>query len=57
MSAPTTQASADPLTCNVGGYKALPGLAAAAADNALTVTWDGEKNQELRLRFTVNRSS
>jgi len=46
-------ASADPLTCNVSGYKALPGLAAAAADNALTVTWDGEKNQEVRLRFTV----
>ena len=47
-------ASADPLTCTTGSYKAQPGLVAAAADNALTVTWDGEKNQELRLRFTVN---
>src|SRR5262252_1036586 len=49
-----TTANADPLACTTGGYKPLPGLTAAAADNALTVTWDGEKNQELRLRFTVN---
>ena len=45
---------ADPLACTTTSYKALPGLTAAAADNALTVTWDGEKNQEIRLRFVVN---
>ena len=47
-------ASADPLTCIATGYKATAGLVAAVADNAVTVTWDGEKNQEIRLRFTVN---
>ena len=47
-------AHADPLTCTTTGYRATPGLVAAVADNALTVTWDGEKNQEIRLRFTLN---
>jgi hypothetical protein len=37
--------SADPLTCNRSGYKAVPGLAAAVLDNTLAVVWDGEKNQ------------
>ena len=35
-------AHADPLTCNLTGYKALPGLTAAVADNTLAVTWDGD---------------
>ena len=47
-------AHADPLTCTTTGYRATPGLVAAVADNALTVTWDGEKNQEIRLRFTLS---
>jgi hypothetical protein len=46
-------ASADPLTCNLTGYKALPGLTAAVADNTLTVAWDGDKNQDVRLRLTI----
>jgi len=46
-------ASADPLACNLSGYKPLPGLSAAAADNALVVTWDGDRNQEVRLRLGV----
>ena len=50
-------ASADPLTCTVTGYKPIAGLAAVVADNAVTVTWDGEKDQEIRLRFTVNRGT
>jgi hypothetical protein len=45
--------SADPLTCNLSGYKALPGLTAAVADNTLAISWDGDKSQEVRLRFTV----
>jgi len=47
-------ASADPLTCNLGGYKATPGLTASAGDNTLTLMWDGDKNQELRLRFAID---
>ena len=46
---------ADPLTCNMNGYKAAPGLAATLANDALTVTWDGDRNQELRLRFGALR--
>ena len=46
-------AYADPLTCTLTGYKAQSGLSAAVADNVLTLTWDGERGQELRLRFTL----
>ena len=49
-----TAAYADPLTCTTTGYKSAAGLVAAVADNALTLTWDGERNQEIRLRFTIN---
>ncbi len=45
---------ADPLTCNLTGYKAVAGLTAAVSDNTLTVTWDGDKNAEVRVRFTLN---
>jgi hypothetical protein len=45
---------ADPLTCSVAHYKAAPGLTAAVADNAATVTWDGDNHQELRLRLMIN---
>ena len=37
-------ASADPLTCNLTGYKAAPGLTAAMADNAL----DGDVGRRQR---------
>jgi len=49
--------SADPLTCNLTAYKALPGMAAAVSDNTLAVTWDGEKNQEIRLRFAIENGT
>ena len=45
--------SADSLNCALTGYTATPGLTAAVADNALTLTWDGEKSQEIRLRLAV----
>ena len=44
---------ADPLTCDLTGYKATPGLTAAVADETLSVSWDGDNNQELRLRLTI----
>jgi len=52
-----TVASADPLTCNLAEYKAAPGLAAAVAENALVLTWDGSSGQELRLQFTLNAAT
>ena len=47
-------ASADPLTCNMNGYKATPGLTAAIADNVLTIAWNGDTNREVRLRFALD---
>jgi hypothetical protein len=47
-------ASADPLACSLAGYKAGPGLTAAVSGETLAVTWDGAKNQELRLRFAID---
>jgi hypothetical protein len=44
---------ADPLQCSLSGYKAGPGLSATAANNTLTLIWDGDHNQTLRLRFGV----
>ena len=46
-------ARADPLNCNLAGYKATPGLAAVVADNSLVVTWAGDNDAELRLRFGI----
>jgi hypothetical protein len=53
----TSALSADPLTCNLTGYKALPGLTAAVSDNTLAITWDGEKNREVRLRLTIDNGT
>jgi hypothetical protein len=47
-------AFADPLPCDLTGYKAIQGLTAAVAEETLSVTWDGDNNQELRMRFTIN---
>jgi hypothetical protein len=49
-----SRASADPLACSFTGYKTSPGLTAAVSGEALAVTWDGAKNQELRLRFAID---
>ena len=44
---------ADPMRCDLSGYRRMAGLAAATANDALTLTWDGDRNQELRLRFGI----
>jgi hypothetical protein len=48
---PVHLASADPLSCNLSGYRGAAGLTATAGANTLTVIWDGERNQELRMQF------
>ena len=50
-------ASAEPLTCNLSAYRAASGLTAAADGTTLTVTWDGERQQELRLRFGLTAAT
>ena len=46
-------ASADPLNCNLTGYKAAPGLVAAVENQTLAVTWEGDNGAELRMRFSI----
>jgi hypothetical protein len=41
-------ASADPLTCNMSAYKATVGLTAACDAQAITLTWSGQKTDELQ---------
>jgi hypothetical protein len=52
-----SMASADPLTCTMGDYRAAAGLTAAVSDDALVVTWDGDRDMELRLRFVLDRGT
>src|SRR5574340_1094020 len=37
--------------CDLGGYKAQPGLKAESSGGALRVTWQGERGQENRAAF------
>ena len=46
-------ASAQALQCNLSGYSPSSGLAAGVANDALTVTWDGDQGQEVRMRFAL----
>ena len=47
------RAAAGSLNCSLTGYNAASGLSAAVAGDTLTFTWDGDGNQELRLRFAI----
>ena len=56
-SVPTIWASvalADPLACNLTGYKPADGLTAAMDGDSLVVTWAGDPGQEGQLHFTLN---
>ena len=41
------------VNCNMLGYKAADGLRAEAAHGGVTVTWQGEGQQELRAGFAL----
>ena len=49
-----SQAKADQLNCSLAEYSALPGLTATVAGDTLTVVWEGDRNQELRLRLAIH---
>jgi len=53
IAAPSIQAQ----TCNLSEYKASPGLTADAAQKTLTIAWDGEKNEEIRLRLALQNGT
>jgi len=48
---------ADPLSCDLNAYKALPGLGATLSGDVLTVQWEGDRGQEVRLRFAVDNGA
>ena len=50
-------ASADPLACSLAAYKASPGMTATVDGTALTLTWDGEANGEVRMRLAINNGT
>ena len=41
------------MSCALDGYRAQAGLTASQANDVLTLQWTGDRNQELRLRFTL----
>src|SRR5262245_52663724 len=45
--------SADTTMCNMSAYKAAAGLSAVYANDTLTISWNGDSDQELRLSFVV----
>ena len=46
-------ADAQTLQCSLSNFTVSPGLAATVAGDTLTVTWDGDRGQEARLRFAI----
>ncbi len=54
MAMTAAPSQADALRCDLQNYRAAPGLAAAVADDTLALTWDGNADQEVRLRLNIN---
>ncbi len=48
---------ADPLSCDLAAYRALPGLTAAMSGEVLTLQWYGDGGQELHLRFGLTKGA
>jgi hypothetical protein len=44
-------------TCDLSQYKPTSGLSASVDRNTLTLIWDGEKNEEIRLRLAISNGS
>jgi hypothetical protein len=46
-------ARAAPVTCDLAHYKASPGLTASIVQDLLVVSWRGDRDSELRARYTI----
>lgn len=46
---------ADPLNCDLAGYRAQPGLRADVASDVLTVRWSGPAGSEFRALYAIDR--
>jgi hypothetical protein len=54
LSAQALKQPAAPLTCDLGGYKSQPGLTAVVVQDQLVVTWRGERDAEIRVRYGID---
>jgi hypothetical protein len=54
VSAITSTALADSLTCDMSQYKAAPGITATMEANQLVVIWTGQAGDELRARYAID---
>jgi len=45
--------AADPLRCDLSGYKPVAGVTATTTATDLTVLWDGDRGQQVRLRWAI----
>ncbi len=50
-------AHADPMSCALDSVKAQPGLTVSQAGDVLTVQWDGDRNQQLRMQFALRQGT
>src|SRR5664280_1831218 len=48
---------ADPLSCDLTAYRGQPGLKAQVAGETLQLSWDGARNQELRVTFAIENGT
>ena len=46
-------AYADPMRCDMSGYRSVSGITAALTANDLTVLWDGDRTQQVRLKLAI----
>src|SRR5581483_45477 len=46
-------AKADPVSCNLSDYRAQAGIAAGREGDDLVLTWNGDRDQEVRLRLSI----
>jgi len=51
---PAVLAAPGDISCNLSAYKATGGLTAVVGGDALTITWDGDRNQEMRMRLAIS---
>ena len=51
----TSVIHADPIRCDLSAYQAQPGLTATVADDILTITWEGDRDNVLRLRLVIDK--
>ena len=40
--------------CGISGYKAAPGLTAVPEPGGVALTWDGDRDQQVRLRLAIS---